>query len=236
VLSTHSTIFIDRQEIGNINRLTLKDGYTCVLETDSAEDVHETLGVQNSDILFFDSFIAVEGPTEFRLFPHMYQLVTGKTLQEDDVKLINLGGKSQWTNNKAILENLLSDFRDTSSIHFILDADTNVDVENVYLQGTCDWEDSISNELWIDIVSEVCGVNVTEEELQKIRREIDCTQHNKKFHKLLSDLIIGKDPDNYLPSKGDDLAQILIKKIDTPDKVPSDLRSAITAINSSDRG
>jgi predicted ATP-dependent endonuclease of OLD family len=234
VLSTHSTIFIDRQEIGNINRLTLKDGYTCVLETDSAEDVHKTLGVQNSDILFFDSFIAVEGPTEFRLFPHMYQLVTGKTLQEDDVKLINLGGKSQWTNNKAILENLLSDFRDTSSVYFILDADTNIDVDNVYLQGTCDWEDSISNELWIDIVSDVCGVDVTAEELQTLREEIDCSQHNKKFHKLLTDLIVSKKPENYLPSKGDELAQILIEKIDTLEKVPSDLRTAITSIVSSD--
>jgi len=83
-------------------------------------------------------------------------------------------------------------------------------------------------------VSDVCGVDVTAEELQTLREEIDCSQHNKKFHKLLTDLIVSKKPENYLPSKGDELAQILIEKIDTLEKVPSDLRTAITSIVSSD--
>jgi putative ATP-dependent endonuclease of OLD family len=194
VLGTHSTIFVDRLRLSDMYKIRLNDKYSEILKCGSVDDVHEVLGVRNSDILFFDTFFAVEGECERLLVPYFFRLYTGVTLEERSIKLIPLGGISQYKNNKEILERILGDFKKTDSvIYYIFDADTAEVGTNVHLLGKCDLEDLIPNEHWIRLLKEECGVEMDESELDALRGKIDPVSSATKLYKLLADKIASID-------------------------------------------
>jgi predicted ATP-dependent endonuclease of OLD family len=232
LLSTHSTVFIDRTRINNINKVVLNNGYSVINKTDDIDDIFDCLGLKNSDFLFFDKFLAVEGPTEYELIPKLYKLKFGKTLIEDGIQLINLKGKSQCENHKQILEDILSKFKKADDkIYYLFDADTKVTRgTNVCVVGTNDIEDSIPNNIWIKFVKDNCDIDLTEQILDdEIRAKLD---PQKKFYKLLHDYIANNVVnDKYLPSKGSDSGSILAGCFTNKEEIPTSINDFFDCIN-----
>ncbi len=224
ILGTHSTIFIDRLRLNEIYKIKLEEKYSEILKCTTIDDVHDILGVRNSDILFFDLFLAVEGETDIILFPHFYKLYSGKSLEEDAIKLIPLNGSGNYKHNKEVLKNILGDFKKIeSTVHYIFDTDTEETGENVYLLGVCDIEDIFPNEIWIRLVQEKCGLEITNEELENIRGQLNPKVGATKFHKKLGSLVAQKSAQTvYLPSKRDS-AQIIQTYITDVEQIPKSI-------------
>lgn len=224
ILGTHSTIFIDRLRLNEIYKIKLEEKYSEILKCTTIDDVHDILGVRNSDILFFDIFLAVEGETDIILLPHFYKLYSGKSLEENAIKLIPLNGSGNYKHNRQILENILGDFKKVeSTVHYVFDADTGETGSNVYLLGTCDIEDVFPNSIWIRLVQEKCDVEVTEDELNALRGQLDPNLESRKFHKLLAALVANKSGQTmYLPSKRI-CAQIIQTYIINIDQIPANI-------------
>ncbi|MHB8871215.1 MAG: AAA family ATPase [Candidatus Doudnabacteria bacterium] len=235
LLSTHSTVFIDRTRINNINKVILNNGYSVINKTDSIDDIFDCLGLQNSDFLFFDKFLAVEGPTEYELIPKLYKLKFGKTLIEDGIQLINLKGKSQCKNHKQILEDILSKFQKTDDkIYYLFDADTEIaSGTNVCAVGINDIEDSIPNNIWIKFVKDNCDIDLTTQIIDDEIRAKLTREPQKKFYKLLRDYVASNVVDDkYLPSKGSDSGSILAGYFISKEEIPESIGAFFDCINS----
>lgn len=110
IISTHSTVFIDRADFTSIVKFELNCGYTKPSVCTTVSDVYQALQIRNSDFLFYDKFIVVEGDTEEILIPHLFKLYTTESLNSLGIQLINLGGKTKRKQNQQLLKNLLKDF------------------------------------------------------------------------------------------------------------------------------
>ena len=203
-VSTHSTIFVDRSQLNTIRQVQLKNKYTEVSVCSSVSDIYMSLGMKNSDFLFYDIFIAGEGDSEEILIPYFYELYFGRNLEEDSVQIINLGGESLWKKSKQLFEQMLQDFKDPNDcVFYLLDKDTSVQEDNVYLVGVNDLEDSIGDEYWIELTKDMCGVDYKKSDLEDIRKQLGA-KTDEKFLKLLRDKVSREtERTNYLPSKKD---------------------------------
>ncbi|MDO8641133.1 MAG: AAA family ATPase, partial [Nitrosarchaeum sp.] len=124
VISTHSTIFVDKTILKSINKIDLFEGFTNNSKCSTVDDIYSSLKLKNSDFLFYDQFIVVEGDTEEILIPHFYEVVNGTTLENDNIRLINLGGKDKIAQNALILNGIIGEFKKSdSTVYFILDND-----------------------------------------------------------------------------------------------------------------
>jgi predicted ATP-dependent endonuclease of OLD family len=96
LISTHSTTFVDSSNISNIINFNKVENYTRVGNFKNIKDIHHSLGLRNSDFLFHDKFIFVEGKTEKALIPRLYKLYMGKYLGDDHIHLVELGGSGNF--------------------------------------------------------------------------------------------------------------------------------------------
>lgn len=247
VISTHSTIFIDRTNFDTIRRFELLNGYTKVSTCIDSQDVYNSLAIRNSDFLFYDKFLVVEGDTEETIVPHMFELCYGKTLADYGVQLINLGGKNKRHQNFSILKQLLNGFNKTSEdIVYLFDGDLDYDTDftaterdNIISQliGKQDIEDALGAELWKSIIDgEFNGYNleIDTEYLAAIINDIpnERINSNRKFYNQLKSTIktkLGRDfyqlVEDKLPSKGKDSGSVINKYILSIDNVPTDIRT-----------
>ena len=219
IISTHSTVFVDKSKINTIKQAQLVNKYTTVSMCSSVSDVHTSLGIRNSDFLFYDILIGAEGDTEEILIPHFYNLYFEKDIKEDSVQIINLGGEGLWRENRKILEQVLKDFKNPDECLFLLlDKDTSAEGDNVFLVGKYDIEDSLEDKYWIELVKEKCGVSLDKAKLSEIRAQLTSS---KKFHKSLSDHIVMATSNKvFLPSKKD-CAIYMKSYIKEKDGIPS---------------
>ncbi len=234
LLSTHSTIFIDRTKIGTINKTTLQEGYSKIDKIKDVEDVFNTLGLQNSDFLFFDKFLAVEGPTEYELIPKLYKLKFNKTLMEDGIQLINLKGKSQAKNYKNVLEDIFIEFQKTEDkIYYLFDADTEIkESDNIYTVGINDIEDSISNDIWIKFVQKNCDIEINDKILVDIRGQITRDSSNKFYDLLRAHVAKNVVNGKYLPTKGVESGSFLVECFEDAKEIPEKIDKLFDEINS----
>jgi len=116
LICTHSTVFIDKTKLTSIKNVFLNDyGYTEYSICNSIDQIFESLKLRNSDFLFYDKFLVIEGQTELTLIPGLYKLINQRTLEDDNIQLINLKGKDKWLQGKIALENVFQDFRKNSN-------------------------------------------------------------------------------------------------------------------------
>lgn len=230
LLSTHSTIFVDRANIQNVSKVNLLDGYSMISKAKTTDDIFDSLGIKNSDFLFYDKFLAVEGETEFSLVPSLYKLKNGKTLIEDGIQIINLKGASQKANNKRILESILTDFKNnTDCIYYLLDNDASAPANNTFLQGTYDLEDSIENEVWIEFIKNEYDLDVDSKTLDsEIRANLSNTQRTK-FAPLLKSYLRTLNPSIEL-DKGIGLGDKLSTYITDTKYIPKSINDLFEAI------
>ncbi len=246
VISTHSTIFVDKTIIKSINKVDLIDGVTSISKCNSVDDIFESLRLKNSDFLFFDKFIVVEGDTEESLIPYCFKLVTGFAIEDLNIKIINLGGKDKVAQNATILEGILGEFKKTENIIFyILDNDASFKLSQVQKDkysptfvGKQDIEDSISSQVWYEIIE-----NQLETDLRLSIEEIDAIKNaiknnaeedsKKKFYPALIQAVrkkmiaLGRDDfhtiDDALISKGFESGNMIAKFLKDKEALPQNL-------------
>lgn len=232
IISTHSTIFVDKTLIKSIHKIDLKEGATNLSKCNSIDDIFESLKIKNSDFLFYDKFIAVEGDTEETLIPHFYKLVNGSSLETDNIQIINLGGKDKIVQNAAILESVLKDFNKLgSSVFYILDNDASFKLSEAQKQrydptfvGKQDIEDSISSSVWAELLNNrlEAELRMSVQEIEDLKSKIISDKEDEsknKFYPHLTNTIkkklIALERDDYhtidaaLPSKGSESGKIL---------------------------
>ncbi|MBI5358208.1 AAA family ATPase [Candidatus Amesbacteria bacterium] len=224
-ISTHSTVFVDKSQIETIRKVQLVDKYTMVTMCSSVSDVHNSLGIRNSDFLFYDTFIAGEGDSDKILIPYFYKLYFDRTFEDDSIQFVSLGGGHRRTENKKLFEQMLKDFHDPNDcIYYVLDRDTNASGGNIYLVGTYDIEDSLDDKFWIKLVKNKCGVDLTQQDLKDIRNQLTANS-DEKFHKLLRDKVASdSNKKDFLPSKID-CAKYITEYISNKDDIPGDIVS-----------
>lgn len=256
LISTHSTIFVDKTLIKSINKIDLLEGITRNSKCLSVDDIYSSLKLKNSDFLFYDQFIVVEGDTEEILIPHFYYIVNGTTLESDNIRIINLGGKDKIAQNAIILDGVLGEFKKTDSIvNFLLDNDAKykftqheIDKYKPTFIGKQDIEDSIDSAVWENIMTDNFeeSLRVSLKEINTIKENIKDSaeeESKKKFYPSLTNLIrkkliaLGRDDyytiDSALPSKGTESGKLIIKYINNENQLNKVLTDKLKEIKAS---
>lgn len=247
LISTHSTIFIDKSNLNKINSVQKGiDGYTGINFCRNIESIFLSLSIKNSDFLFYNKFLIVEGDTEQYLIPKLYELYIGKSLIADNIQLLNIQGKNKWSENKKIIDKVLGDFKKSEDqLIYLFDNDMSFEIgkgvvtENMFFVGKQDIEDSINNEIWLDILNDYYQ-GTLEFDLEEIIRwkdsvvkDIICNDY-EKFYPILKkgiklkcdNLAIDYDTLKRIPSKGAESANFIIKFINSLEDIPKKIREA----------
>lgn len=257
LISTHSTVFIDRAKLKNINKVDLASGYTVFSKCDDVDDIYHSLQIKNSDFLFYDNFLVVEGDTEQALIPFLFELQFGKPMSTNSVQIINLGGKSKRQENQKILKNILGSFRKETSgkVVYIFDKDavtefTNAEIQgmNCFFVGKQDIEDSIESSIWLSLITEQTNgqLPITIEEIEQIKNNLPIAssnqqlQSNQKFYEQLKRLVNRKANDanllefqHALPSKGLDSGKLLARHINSMEQISPQIKAAFEWLEAS---
>ena len=168
ILCTHSLFMIDHAPAQSLVHLyRTEDGKTRVetlpVHQDSEveqflETVASRLGVMHSSLFFDRCFLLVEGETEYVTLPILYYKRYKRTLREDGIALIHLGG----VKNPAVLFRLLGERR-ARHVLFLIDMDEfeskkqklqaqgwdpTLIEKNVLSIGRREFEDAFSDTVW----------------------------------------------------------------------------------------
>lgn len=253
IISSHSTIFIDKSNLDKINSVKQNEsGYTEINFCRDVDSIFTSLNVKNSDFLFYDKFLIVEGDTEQYLIPKFYKLFTGNTLISDNVQILNIQGKNKWSNNKKIIDKVLGDFKKPDDqVIYLFDNDMSFEIgaaaisDNMFFIGDQDIEDSISNKVWSEILNDYyldTDLDFAEKDLAELKNKIPkgakCADH-QKFYPLLKksirDKCQEKDIDyatlKPLPSKGAESADFISKIIKEKEQIPERIIAAFKKLN-----
>ncbi|MGB0423960.1 MAG: ATP-dependent nuclease, partial [Flavobacteriales bacterium] len=244
LLGTHSTVFIDKSNLENISSISQdSSGYTMNSTCTSIEDVYGSLKLKNSDFLFYDKFLAIEGETEEHLIPRLYKLYKGRSLVDDNIQLIKMKGKSNWYETKLLLERLMNQFRKpVNSTYYLFDNDATRAIgaanktDRMFFVGKQDIEDALTNEVWIRALNMYYDQEMTfdvdwlQEQRDKVLQGQDCPA-NKKMVRIIEDAIRKKwiDEGNeanthkFLPKKADS-ADFLMSGINDLNDIPQVIR------------
>lgn len=249
ILSTHSSIFIDRAKLPAINQVKLNSGLTSYTKCADVEDVYQALHIKNSDFLFYDRFLLVEGDTEAVLVPHLYKIYSGgNSLYEDGIQLIKLGGSDKREQNKRILKSLLRQFQKLEDrVIYLLDNDVSLsggfrepaEVHALFV-GKQDIEDGICSKVWANLFNNLLEpqVSITPEEIDEIKREIPrdrVVPSTEKFFPILRKIMVRKIQEaggnnelfKKLPSdKGTIISEQLCEYITSLEQVDPNIRRA----------
>lgn len=252
IISTHSTIFIDKSNLNSIGSVKQDGtGYTVISNCEDIEAIYSSLNVKNSDFLFYNKFLVVEGDTEQYLIPKLYELYTNSTLINDNIQLINIQGKNKWTQNKGIIDKIMSGFQKTEdNIVYLFDNDMSFEIgaavitENMFFVGQQDIEDSIKDEIWLELLNDYYKdiLVFKPEEIavwkESVVKDGKCSDY-EKFYPILKKGIkekYEKEDVDYeilkkVPSKGADSAEFLIKFIVKPEDIPEKITDAFDKLN-----
>lgn len=247
LISTHSTVFVDKSKLETIQSASQnKDGYTELSLCSDVEDIYSTLGVKNSDFLFFNKFLVVEGDTEQYLIPRLFELYTKSTLIDCNIQLINIQGKDKWLLNKSMLDKIMSGFKKSDDqIIYLFDKDMSFEIgaaaikNNMFFVGDQDIEDSLSTDVWIELLNNKYDGSIvfTAEEINQLKEEIPKDQKcnsNQKFYPRLKKLTRAKWEESghniyeleQIPSKGPESAEFLKGRINDVEQIPEQIRLA----------
>jgi predicted ATP-dependent endonuclease of OLD family len=256
VISTHSTIFVDKTLIKSINKIDLLDGLTRNSKCSTVEDIYSSLKLKNSDFLFYDQFIVVEGDTEEILIPHFYFIVNGTTIESDNIRIINLGGKDKIAQNALILDGVLGELKKSdSTVFFLLDSDAQYKLTPHEIEkysptfiGKQDIEDSIDSTVWEKIITANFEeeLRVTLDEINELKANLpnDTEEESKKkFYPSLTNTIrkkliaLGRDDyytvDSTLPSKGTESGKLITEFVTNENELPDNLVEKLKEIKAS---
>ena len=206
--------------------------------------------------MFYDQFVVVEGDTEETLIPHFYEVINGSTLENDNIRIINLGGKDKIAQNALILNGILGEFKKSdSTVYFIMDSDAQykltaheIDKYKPTFIGRQDIEDSINSSVWENIIRDNLeeSIRLNKDEIEGIIKgiRVDGEEESKKkfYPKMISSIKkklrdLGRDDfeivDAALPSKGADSGRLIIQYIDNVTHIDAKLSDTLKQIKAS---
>lgn len=247
IISTHSTIFIDKSNLNNIR--SVRQNHTGYTEINSCKDtdyIYSSLNIKNSDFLFYNKFLIVEGDTERFLIPKLYEVHTKRTLLNDNIQLINIQGKNKWTQNKSIIDKVMCGFQKTEDkIVYLFDNDMSFELgesailKNMFFVGHQDIEDSIKNDIWLELLNDYFKdkLSFTYEEIKAWKETVgngkNCGSHEKFYSILLKGIkekCIMEEVDYEslikMPTKGAESSDLLIKFIKDSNDIPEKIIEA----------
>ncbi|MFT6923842.1 MAG: putative ATP-dependent endonuclease of OLD family [Crocinitomicaceae bacterium] len=251
LISTHSTVFIDKSKIDKISSVSqASDGYTRIDNCTDIDSIYSSLSVKNSDFLFYDKFLIVEGDTEQYLIPKLFELYTKSTLLEKNIQLINIQGKNKWTINKALIDKVMKGFKKSEDqVVYLFDNDMSFEIgvsaktANMFFVGDQDIEDAIPNSIWVAILNEHYNSKMafTPEEIEAVKGKVakgGGVSSNDKFYIILKKHIKKKwmdagneiDTLEWIPSKGNESAEFLLSKYDDVALIPAKITQAFDKI------
>ncbi len=252
LISTHSTVFVDKSKINTITSVFQEeDGYSVVNYCKDVDAIYNSLGVKNSDFLFYDKFLVVEGDTEQYLIPKLYELYTGNSLLRDNIQLINIQGKDNWVFNKKLIDKIMSGFKKSEEyVVYLFDNDMRYKIgdeaikDNMFFVGDQDIEDAIDNLVWLKTLNNYFQDVLTFEieDIEGWKNEVIKGvegNKNQKFYSIIKKNIrnkfieIGLEPleQIQLPSKGFTSADFLLQYIITSDEIPVQIKNAFDKLN-----
>ena len=246
LISTHSTIFVDSSNILNVRGFNKINNYTKIECTENIKDIYLSLGLRNSDFLFYDKFIFVEGLTEEALIPRLYELYTGNSLIDDHINLVVLNGGKKYETARDIYEQVISE--SLKNFIFILDSDMKtekINKSNVFFCGKQDIEDSIHIDVWFSIANDIVGedINIKKEDIKQLINDISdekgCNNTDKfynKFKNYIRNEFISKNTieieniNKIICPKGLDWGNLIANHIKSKEYIPDILCEAFNKI------
>lgn len=249
LISTHSTVFIDKARLNAIKIVSQEASYTTHAECENIDAVFHSLDLRNSDFLFYDRFIVVEGDTEEHLIPALYKIYSGQSLQADNIQLIRLKGASNWLLQKSALESVFEGFRkSTESVFYLFDRDQKAKVgaaaitDKMFFVGTQDIEDALPSEVWAGVASTVYEGKLTFsigdiDALKETVSKLEQAPSNEKFVPILRKAIRERAKDleiediATIPSKGYELATAILEHLLHKSQIPGVIQNCFERLS-----
>lgn len=241
LISTHSTVFIDKARLNAIKIISQDNSYSSHSQCESIDEIFHSLEIRNSDFLFYDRFIVVEGDTEEHLIPALYKIYLGNSLQTDNIQLIHLKGASNWLVQKTALEAVFKGFRkSTENVVYLFDKDqkaklgTSAITENMFFVGKQDIEDALPNDIWVKVTLSMYGEKMmfTIEDVEKVKKAVsslDNASSYEKFIPILTKALRGRAADLEIdsivtiPPKGYELARAILEHLVEKKQIPAEI-------------
>ncbi|NJE55342.1 DUF2813 domain-containing protein [Thermococcus sp. 21S9] len=107
LLTTHSTIFVDRSDLKSIWLIQRENGETKIKTFEKAEglsEILEEIGAAPSDLFLSNGIIYVEGKTEIKVFNKIAKAICPKW-EEYNIAIISLGGNNIYDLSDTLLSN-----------------------------------------------------------------------------------------------------------------------------------
>ena len=202
IITTHSPFLINQVNLDEIKLISLDaDRGSQIFELDSTTQTQITLanlGIMNIDLFFTSKLLIVEGESELKFIPIMYEKLYGYPITQNFLKIVKADGIKDIPNFIRIIKNSFS----KTDIFALMDNDADeetkerlnkwiengmIENSNIFVIGQKEFEDTFPNDVLAlalsKYISDVCEyeVNIDVKEIQKIRK-------SKKFSKSLGDI------------------------------------------------
>ena len=138
LVCTHSVQLIDRAPITTVTLIRVEDDNArtpCRIQglddadyTDFYNDVGSAVGLTNTALLYERAFLIVEGESEDKAIPIIYQNIFGRDMRDDGIRIIDLSTCGAW---KSVLKILLRNRGEM--VHLLLDQDCNTAASSAYV-------------------------------------------------------------------------------------------------------
>ncbi|WP_325206464.1 ATP-dependent nuclease [Methanobrevibacter ruminantium] len=202
IITTHSPFIINQVKLDEIKLISLDaDRGSQIFELGSTTKTQITLanlGIMNIDIFFTSKLLIVEGESELKFIPIMYEKLYGYPITQNFLKIVKADGIKDIPNFIRIIKNSFS----KTDIFALMDNDADeetkeslnkwiengmIENSNIFVIGQKEFEDTFPNDVLAlalsKYISDECGyeVEIEVKEIQKIRK-------SKKFSKSLGDI------------------------------------------------
>ena len=202
IITTHSPFLINQVNLDEIKLISLDaDRGSQIFELDSTTQTQITLanlGIMNIDLFFTSKLLIVEGESELKFIPIMYEKLYGYPITQNFLKIVKADGIKDIPNFIRIIKNSFS----KTDIFALMDNDADeetkerlnkwienglIENSNIFVIGQKEFEDTFPNDVLAQAlskyISDECGyeVEIDAKAIQKIRK-------SKKFSKSLGDI------------------------------------------------
>ena len=202
IITTHSPFLINQVNLDEIKLISLNaDRGSQIFELDSTTQTQITLanlGIMNIDLFFTSKLLIVEGESELKFIPIMYEKLYGYPITQNFLKIVKADGIKDIPNFIRIIKNSFS----KTDIFALMDNDADeetkerlnkwiengmIENSNIFVIGQKEFEDTFPNDVLAQAlskyISDECGyeVEIDAKAIQKIRK-------SKKFSKSLGDI------------------------------------------------
>ena len=202
IITTHSPFLINQVNLDEIKLISLDaERGSQIFELDSTTQTQITLanlGIMNIDLFFTSKLLIVEGESELKFIPIMYEKLYGYPITQNFLKIVKADGIKDIPNFIRIIKNSFS----KTDIFALMDNDADeetkerlnkwiengmIENSNIFVIGQKEFEDTFPNDVLAKAlskyISDECGyeVEIDAKAIQKIRK-------SKKFSKSLGDI------------------------------------------------